>query len=196
VAEISFNQHRNYRFLEDLKFGSYWENIVMKQLNLVAPRTQMVRWEDHKQLQRIGIDGFQYIVQIPYELKTRRGHCCEDILFEIMSILEKDKPGWYHTSQAPALIYHWLNREETRSVKAYVLNLKRIREEEIVERYIEENEYLKPLYAHPAGQVWTSINIAVPISTIPKDLIREIPPFVEQYTLDDKFEMAMWKMFM
>lgn len=195
MAEFSYTHNRNNRFLEDLKFGIYWENIVMKQLNLAAPHTQMVRWDDKRQVQRNGIDGFQYIVQIPYELKTRRGHCCEDILFEIMSVLENEKPGWYHTSRAPALIYHWLNSEGSRSLKAYVLNLKKIKEQEIVERYIEENEYLKPLYAHPAGQEWTSMNIAVPISSIPKELICEIPPFIEQYTLNDKFEVALWRMF-
>lgn len=182
----------NPRFAADNKFGSYWEKLAIRQLRIAAPTVTFSG--NNMELQRKGIDGLIQLNTVALEVKTRRSHCCEDILFEIKSVMETNKDGWYHTCEAKGLIYHWLDSTETRSLKAYLLNIQKIRERRLIEKYVETYD-LEPLYARPAGQTWTTINVAVPVGFIPKDVLREIPPIIKQARLDDSFEEDLWRLF-
>ncbi len=180
-------------FCENLKEGEKWERIALQELQFLLPHTTMVKYGENPELQRNGIDGTISLKKITYEVKTREHKfCCDDIAFETVSVVEAKKPGWYYHSNADILIYHWLDRTETRSEKLYVLGLKKLRRRHFLEEVVEKYGLRERTAASNAGR-WHTKFYAVPVKYIPADCYIQGKPLIWQYTLDDNFEKSLWQ---
>ncbi|MEM4067088.1 MAG: hypothetical protein QXV17_09550 [Candidatus Micrarchaeaceae archaeon] len=178
-------------FKESLEFGNKWEEVILKQLKNVLPSTELVRFEDNPDLQRKGVDLLDRKRMFPFEIKTRyTTKYFDDILFETISDIERETPGWYYYTMSPALVYNWVDAEKNQSVKIYIMNIFKIRNRRIVEKAIEKLG-LKPLISvsYGANRTWYTENYAVPITFIPADSI------IQYSVLNQHFERDLWRIF-
>lgn len=186
-------KERSFSFDEMLKLGLFWEKVLERQLKINLPDIELIRYESNPEMQRNGIDGIIKSRNLSYDLKTDR-HDNVNIYFETISIYEKGIKGWYYTSQADILIYHFLNETLTESKHLFIINLKKLREMNFIE-LMEDRFELKTVKSVRGDKVWHTQGYAIPVYFLPKDTYFEGLPLRKQLVFDDKFEEKLLGIF-
>lgn len=142
-------------------------------------------------LQNSGIDGIIKLEEFSFETKSRdfKYHKDRDILLETISIVENQTLGWLYSCKAPFIVYVWFNRQKTRFVDGYILNMS------MVHLWVlgRENEFRKRRTStNRNGMIWHTEFILVPINWFPVGCLQQIAPYIlrkdEQSKLDRFFE--------
>ena len=181
----------DHDFSEEANEAKKWERIAMRELQLFMLHTKLIEYSENPEIQKVGIDAVTTSHGLTYDVKTRYKYY-PDILIETMSDVERKIPGWYYTSKADALIYHWLNDDKTRSVKLYVIALQKLRDRDFLNSVLEAFPDIELGYTSSNGGAWRTSFYTVPIDLFPNDCIVELPPLVRQFTFDDTFERKVW----
>ena len=126
----------DHNFHEEANEAKRWERIAVRELQLFMLHTKLIEYSENPEIQKVGIDAVTTSHGLTYDVKTRYKYY-PDILIETMSDVERKIPGWYYTSKADALIYHWLNDDKTRSVKLYVIALQKLRDRDFLNSVLE-----------------------------------------------------------
>ena len=178
-------------FEDSLRKGKAWEYILKETIGYL-PFIKFADYNDPhgRRLQKSGIDLILDGIPINIEVKTRNPIYYNpkdpDIWLEAWSVPGK-KRGWYYTSTADAIFYHWAKEDSTKSSDAFIFNLKKLREREFLEKCIRELQ-LEEKVARPTnykGLIYSSTGYLVPVSQFPRDTIINIKPLIRQYKLDE-----------
>lgn len=181
----------DHDFSEEANEAKKWERIAMRELQLFMLHTKLIEYSENPETQKAGIDVITTSRGLTCDVKTRHKYY-PDILIEIMSDVERKIPGWYHTSKADALIYHWLNKDKTRSVKLYVIALQKLRDQDFLNSVLGAHPEFKLGYSSSNGGAWHTSFYTIPIDLFPPDCIVELPPLIRQFSFDDTFERKVW----
>lgn len=179
-------------FRADVKRGNYWEDKLKDKLaNIMFHESiRMMKYGSENlaetQLQREGIDGEIILKTIKFDIKTRANytHKWKDILIETVSVVEKDKPGWFYYSKADFIAYTWENENDTNLIDGYLLFLQNKK----LKSWFEENKhsFYSPsdaeTYDKLTGRRWHTPNKAPKISTFPQDTLIRFNPTISLET--------------
>jgi len=188
-GEMKYNEPIDFE--ASIRKGKPWELILSKTLESL-PFIKIADYNDSdgKKLQRSGIDLLLGKKPFSVDVKTLSPsyYIPQDpvIWLESWSVPEK-KRGWYYTSTANAIFYHWAGEDNLKSIDAFFFNLKKLRERKFLENCIEKLQ-LNEKVARPTnynGFIYRSTGYLIPVSQFPEDTIINVMPLVRQYTLDD-----------
>jgi len=178
-------------FEDSLRKGKPWELILSKTLESL-PFIKLADYGDSngKKLQRSGIDLLLEGKPFSVDVKTLNPSYYNPwnpvIWLETWSVPGKKK-GWYYTSTADAILYHWAGEDSPKSSDAFIFNLRKLRERKFLEDCIEKLQ-LEEKVARPTkykGFIYSSTGYLVPVNQFPKDTIINIEPLIRQYKLDE-----------
>lgn len=172
-------------FQEKLEEGNKAEKILMKKLVniLFATSVQQIGWDADNiltmNLQRRGIDGLVRIRELKCQVKTRSFfyHQFEDILIETVSVMERNKPGWFYTCKADFIAYVWKDKYGDYFMDGYFIFI----QNPLLRPWFEENKknYRRKIAEsvdQNTGEVWHTANRVVPIKDFPKGTILHFNP--------------------
>ena len=153
-------------FGDCLDSGLSGENLFLKKYGHKFPPLTHIDYNTNPELQRKGVDFISCGGRLLLDIKVRSYQYLNtgDILFETLSIAEKNKPGWLYYSNS-WVVYLWYNEDRTDFVKGYILNLP------IIRVWLKGKNY--PTTPAP-NRDYHTINMVVPIKDIPAHLIKDI----------------------
>jgi hypothetical protein len=188
-GEMKYNEPIDFE--DSLRKGEVWERILKETIGYL-PFIKFADYNDPhgRRLQLSGIDLILSGIPINIEVKTRNPRYYNpkdpDIWLETWSVPGK-KRGWYYTSTADAIFYHWAGEDSLKSIDAFIFNLKKLREKKFLENCIEKLQ-LNEKVARPTnynGFIYRSTGYLIPVSQFPEDTIINVMPLVRQHTLDE-----------
>ena len=189
LGETKYNEPIDFE--DSLRKGKAWEYILKETIGYL-PFVKFADYNDPhgRRLQTSGIDLILDGIPINIEVKTRNPTYYNpkdpDIWLETWSVPGK-KRGWYYTSTADAIFYHWAKEDSPKSSDAFIFNLKKLRERKFLEDCIRELQ-LEEKIARPTnynGSIYSSTGYPIPISRFPEDTIINVMPLVRQHKLDE-----------
>lgn len=165
----------DYSFSERERFGQKGEKMVADNfatfLKPLITKYLFGKCKEHTAAQLNGID--MSIKYNRFEIKTRdfKYHKNKDIVLETMSNMEKNKLGWFYTSNADIVIYMWLSEDRKYVYDAYLLIMDELRKYEY--ELVSEWYVTKRGISSTEGKYKTEW-YAPPISAFPKSTLIHI----------------------
>jgi len=178
---------KKHDFAEKLSEVQEWEKKLGQTIvDLVVAETwrQATRME-----QREGIDTIVKLKEGKFDVKIRdRKWYLRDILIETVSVVEKNIPGWFYTSDADAVFYVWWNETKTDLMPiGYFIFIQNKKFREWFEKNKNKYRELQTETKSEWGS-WHTKFVVIPIEDFPKgSLMRvrvSVPPDTEQSTLE------------
>jgi hypothetical protein len=184
---------KDFDFEQELINAKKWEQLAVKELQPFMLHTKLIEYSENPEIQKAGIDVITTPHSITYDVKTRMKYY-PDILIETVSNIERNIPGWWYTSKADALVYHWLNSQKNRSLKLYIIALQMLRDMDFLNNVLAMHPEIELKKSSSNNGTWHTAFYTVPINLFPQDCIAELPPLVTQMTFDDSsdFERKVW----
>lgn len=166
-----------YDFGEQLDFGEKWERRVRPHLerHLTAITMKNVSFDDDPETQLAGIDILGGVADPDIDVKTysHKYIVRPTLVIETVSVMEKGKPGWFHTSQSDLMVVIGPNKAGTNVYKrGWIVPLKTgIREwfDDALDTHDWDSARV------PNGDYHTFI-WWVPVSDIPEEFVFEFDP--------------------
>jgi len=161
-----------------LKQGLKWERKLMEKVADLVISYEIKHFNNDMNKQRQGIDGLISFKDASVEIKTRdfSAFKYKDILLETISIIERNKLGWFYTSKATAVLYVWLNQTKTNFIDGYIIWIQTPKLRKWFE--LNKHKFSKKIAKTRTedGNYWHTENRAVPIKSFPKDTIKRFNP--------------------
>ena len=188
-------------FQDSLRRGEIWERVLRESIGYL-PFIKIADYNDPegRRLQLSGIDLILNGKPINIEVKTRSTKYYNpndpDIWLETWSVPGK-KRGWYYTSTADAIFYHWADEDSPKSADAFIFNLRKLRERRFLENCVRELQ-LKEKTAVPTnynGSIYRSTGYIIPVRLFPPDTILHVQPLVRQPAPGDPDSVEIKKRF-
>jgi hypothetical protein len=190
-------------FQNNLANGDRWQEKLQPKLKqiLLVKGLETVKWGEHPELQRRGIDAILKQKTARVELKVRdyRFYKRKDILLETETGINPQthaggRPGWFYTTEADLVIYVWKNERGTNLIDGYFICMT-----EDLREWFRKNEHgFQELMAlsldRETGQTWITKNRAVPIGEFPVGSLVQFDPALtaeEQLALEDFREIKI-----
>lgn len=178
-----------YSFNEQLKFGLEWEREVSDRLEniLMAINAENISFDESPQMQRNGIDSILKKRDPKIDVKTQKYENTQtgNLPIEVMSVLEKQKPGWYHTTECDMVVWVGVNRTGSNLYhKGYFMPMS-------VRRWLDEklDEYR---YVNIPNEDWTTGVRLVPIDDFPEEYLIEFDPRLPTDRETPQSDMTRW----
>ncbi len=194
----------NY-FQDNLNDGYICEERIKEKFKeIFTPILNHILYKEDPEIQKKGIDFTVSKRPVSFDVKCRdyEAYKYKDILLETVSVREYDKLGWLWTSESDVIVYVWQNRSKTKFIDGYLLFLNEIRSW-LKEVGTDQFEKVISYSIGKNGVIWSTENIAIPISAFPKNCIKRIDladftPY-EQSVLNSWFELKkggdkVWKL--
>lgn len=169
-----YQQRKIHDFEESLMFGLKGENLFKNTHgDIFINKLNHILFDTNRNKQLSGIDFEFESRKIKFDLKTRRyfAYKYNDILIETISVIEKNKPGWFYTSQSDIIVYIWFNEKEDSIIDGYIVDLLQTR------KWLKDNENkFEVKIAHTNSQYgnYSTKNICIPIKNFPANCLDKI----------------------
>ena len=161
-------------FNRDLSEALKWEEKVAGQFKdiIIAEAVKKATLEEQK-------DGIDIIIKLKegtFDVKFRDSKYFppQDLLIETVSVVEQNKPGWFYTSKADAVVYLWWNESRTNlKPVGYLLFI----QDPWFREWFEKHRHLYPekeTTTKRDGKTWKTKFVIVPIKHFPKGSLRKI----------------------
>ncbi|MBC7219065.1 MAG: hypothetical protein H5T49_02880 [Hadesarchaea archaeon] len=184
-------------FQDNLANSEWWQERLQPKLKqiLLVKGLESVRWDEHPELQKRGIDAVlkQEVVDVELKIRSYQFHKYKDILLEVETGIDprtrtNGRPGWFYTTKADLVIYVWKNEQESNLVDGYFICMS-----ESLRDWFKKNERRFPeknalSVNKKTGQIWITRNKSVPIKEFPPGSIVRFNPRLtaeEQPTLEE-----------
>ena len=172
-------------FEENLRNGQKWELPLLEKISRLRLKEQISCLTNSGEFQRKGIDGILYAEKVKIDLKSRKfdAYHWNDILIETVSIIERNKLGWFYTSEADVIPYVWENSSRTNLIDGYFLFIQNKSFREWFETYKATHSYWphkRVAHSNNNGEHWSTENYAVPILAFPTGSILRFDPHLPE----------------
>ena len=163
----------------DLENGRKWELPLLEKISRLRLREKVRYLGRNQEFQRKGIDGIVYAEKAKIDPKSRKysAYKYKDILIETISVIEKNKLGWFYTSEADVIAYVWENASRTNLIDGYFIFI----QDTIFRKWFENYKLANPqkrriAWSQRNGHFWSTENFAVPITKFPKGAVLRFNP--------------------
>jgi len=185
-------------FDEDVSKATPWEKRIAEKIRTFMMRynVKMISYDNLKDIerQRNGMDFIIKSESAGWEIKTRHPkYYLDGILLEIISVVEKNKPGWLYTSKADVITYVWLNWSFTNLMPiGYFIKIKDLRKTPWYDSLPGKYPILQPKGGSKRKTskgiiYWNTKFIVPPINDFPKNTLYRfnaiLPPNYKQTIL-------------
>lgn len=110
-----------YSFDEQLAFGKRWEQRAKTHLRelFASVAVTNIDYDTRPELQRAGIDVLFQQSETSIDIKTQRHEHIDsgNLPIEVMSVVEKQKPGWFWEADSDLVVWVYPNKPETNLYK-------------------------------------------------------------------------------
>lgn len=162
-------------FEEDLDFGQKWEAQAKDHLRELfsAVAVSNIDYHDRPELQRAGIDVLFQQSETSIDIKTqrRRYYDTGNLPIEVLSVAEKQKPGWFWEADSDLVVWVYPNQAGTNLDKTgYLMPLTEGLRDWVDDR-AEDFRYISV----PNGEYHTGC-LLIPIEEFPDEYLVEFDP--------------------
>lgn len=169
-----------FNFFDDnLSNGKKWELPLLKKISRLRLKEKITYLNNNREFQRKGIDGILYAEKAKIDPKARKhsAYKWNDILLETLSVRERNKLGWFYTSESDIIAYVWENQSRTNLIDGYFIFLQNQTLREWFEKYKKQHpEKIRVAYSIKNNSRWSTENYAVPLKKFPKGTILRFNP--------------------
>ena len=126
----------------NFKDGNRAHKIAMEKLKDWQLKMRIDDYSQNMEKQNEGLDAGVVWEKATFDTKVRDYDSRKygDVLIEIVSVIETQKPGWYYTSKADYIAYVWWNPKKTDLYEGYLISLQSPKLREWFERNQQQFE--------------------------------------------------------
>jgi hypothetical protein len=168
-----------FDFEEQLEFGLEWEEEVQERLEdmILSLNLQSISFEDNPELQRAGVDHIVSKEEPGIDVKTcsHKYADSELLVFEVMSVVEDGKPGWFWEAESDLIVWVYPNKAKTNLYKRGYLMPLQTGLREWFQEHGEQYDYRRIPNTGKFGEYHTGIRL-VPVGDIPQEYLVSFDP--------------------